>query len=629
MVIHRDLDFRRTPNAFHLSHIAPHRGSRHDITFSMNAEVVGRVYEFKGFRLDGAQRRLLRDGRPIQLKSKIFDLLLYLVERQGQLVEKEQLMREIWADTIVEENNITVSMSLLRKILGEDRQGRQFIETIPRRGYRFVAEVSEISPKQISLDAPENLMEPASANSSLPDLPIDSLAVLPTHATSKDGHSEYLSQGITESIINTLSQVPNLRVMACSTMFRFKGKEVDPQEVGHLLNVRALMMVRVIQLGKKLIIRSELVNVSDGSQIWGEQYERTSSDLLAVQDEIATAIVESLRLKLTLQQQKRLTKRYTDNIEAYNLYLRGRYFWTRYTKDWVLKSIEAFKQAIAIDSSYALAYTGIADAYFRLSNIHMPPREVMPKAKEAALRAVEIDDDLAEAHSSLGLVRVYYDHDWIAAEREFKKCLELNPDLVLGHQRYGSFLAFIGRFEQSTAHYEQALELDPFSLQINMNLATNYYLTGEYEMAVTQLQNTLDLEPDYMPTHFVLGCSYIQQGELTKAINEFQYIYKLDEEAYMALGFMGYAYALAGKRDEAENLLDILKDISLRKHISDYSMVVIQLGLGKNDEVLEMLERLYEERNDWLVWLKVSPELKCLHDDIRFKDLLRRVGFPD
>lgn len=595
----------------------------------MNEERHGKVYEFKGFRLDGAQRRFLHDGRPVQLKSKIFDLLLFLVERRGQLVEKEELMREVWPNTIVEENNITVSMSILRKLLGEDRGGRQFIETVPRRGYRFVAEVIEIPPERKATEAAAISTGIAAGESSLREARIDSLAVLPIHAITKDRHGEYLSEGITESIINTLSQVPSLRVMACSTVFRFKGKEVDPQEAGMLLNVRAVMLVRVIQLGKKLIIRSELVKVSDGSQIWGEQYERTSSDLLAVQDEIAKAIVESLKFKLTLQQQKRLTKRYTDNIEAYNLYLRGRYFWTRYTKEWVLKSIEAFEQAIEIDSSYALAYTGMADAYFRLSNIHLAPSEVMPKAKEAALKAVEIDEELAEAHSSLGLVRVYYDHDWSAAEREFKRCLELNPDLVLGHQRYGSYLTFIGQFAQSTAHYKHALELDPFSLQLNMNLATNHYLMGEYQTAISHLEKTLDLEPDYMPTHFVLGCTYIQQGDLAKAIAEFQCIYKLDEEAYMALGFMGYAYALAGQRAEAENLLNILKDISLRKHVSPYSMVVISLGLGLKDQVLEMLERLYEERSEWLVWLKVSPELKDLRDDLRFKDLLSRVGFPD
>ena len=585
-----------------------------------------KVYDFKGFRLDGAQRRLLHQGRPVQLKSKLFDLLLYLVQRRGQLVEKDELMREIWPNTIVEENNITVSMSILRKRLGEDRGGREFIETIPRRGYRFVAEVTEVS---LDPTSPDVSIEPKSRESSPRETRIDSLAVLPIHNLISDQNVDYLADGITESIINSLSQIPELRVLARSTSFRFKGTEINVEEVGRLLNVHGLVLVRVIHLGEKLIIRSELVKVADGSHVWGAQYNPTPADLLEIQGEIAKAISESLKIKLSPPLQKLVTRSYTNNSEAYNLYLRGRYFWTKYTKDWVLKSIEAFKHAIEIDSTYALAYAGIADAYFRLSNIYLPPREVMPKAKEAALKAVEIDEDLAEAHSSLGLVRVYYDHDWAAGGHEFVRCLELNPDLVLGHQRYGSYLTFIGRFEEAIARYENALELDPFSLQINMNLATNYYLMGQHETAIKHLEKTLELEPDYMPTHFVLGCTYIQKGDLPKAIEEFQHIYRLDEEAYMALGFMGYAYAQAGQRAEAENLLNILQDISLRKYVSSYSMVMIRLGLGQYQQVLDMLEPLYEERNDWLVWLKVSPELKVLRDEPRFKDLLRRIGFPD
>jgi tetratricopeptide (TPR) repeat protein len=271
----------------------------------------------------------------------------------------------------------------------------------------------------------------------------------------------------------------------------------------------------------------------------------------------------------------------------------------------------------------------MADAYFRLSNVYFPPREVLPKAKEAALRAVGIDDNLAEAHSSLGLTRVYYDHDWTGAEKEFRRALELDPHLVSAHQRYGSYLTFRGRFEESIKHYKIALELDPFSLQINMNLATTYYLQGDYERAVNLLNQTIELEPNYMPTLFVLGCVYIQENRLAEAVAEFQGIYKLDEEAYLALGFMGYAHALAGERADAETLLNILQDISRRKYVSPYSMLVIHLALGPKDRVFELLEQLYEECNDWLVWLKVSPELRDLRNDPKFKDLLRRVGLLD
>jgi TolB-like protein/Flp pilus assembly protein TadD len=534
-------------------------------------------------------------------------------------------MREVWPDTIVEENNITVSMSILRKTLGENRQKPQFIETVPRRGYRFVAQVNEIFPDPITTG--QIVYAPVLAESD--EGPIDSLAVLPTDSLEKDPNVEYLSDGITESIINLLSRIPNLRVLARSTVFRFKEKQIDPQEVGRLLNVRAVMMIRVTRLGDKLIIRSELVRVADGSQLWGEQYNRSPSDILAIQEEIARAITESLKFKLTSSDHISLARHPTENIEAYNLYMRGRYFWNKYSKDWVLKAIEVFQEAIQIDSYYALAHCGLADAYFRLSNVHFPPREVMPKAKEAALRAAEIDDNLAEAHSSLGLVKVYYDHDWMGAEAEFRKALKLDPNLVSAHQRYGSYLTFMGRFEESIRHYETALELDPFSLQINMNLATTYYLRGEYERAINHLNKTSELEPDYMPTHFVLGSAYVQQGRLEEAIEQFKFIYKMDEEAYIALGFMGYAHALNGQRAEAETLLSILQDIAGRKYISPYSLLLIHLAIGPLERVFQLLEQLYEERNDWLVWLKVSPELKNLRNDPRFQDLLRRIGFPN
>jgi len=591
----------------------------------MSKEISTKIYEFSGFRLEEAQQRLLFNGQPVSLKPKILDLLRYLIQSRGQLIAKDDLMREVWPDTIVEENNITVSMSILRKTLGENRHKPQFIETVPRRGYRFVAEVIEICTDPIVPAEIRHLSIPAEFE----EAPIDSLAVLPMGSPEKDSNVEYLSDGITESIIDLLSRIPNLRVLARSTVFRFKDKQIDPQEVGRLLSVRAVMMIRVTRLGDKLIIRSELVKVADGSQLWGEQYNRSPSDILAIQEEIARAITESLKFKLTSSDHISLARHPTENIEAYNLYLRGRFFWNKYSKEWVLKAIEVFQEAIQIDSYYALAYCGLADAYFRLSNVHFPPREVMPKAKEAAFRAAEIDDNLAEAHSSLGLVKVYYDHDWIGAEAEFRKAIKLDPNLVSAHQRYGSYLTFMGRFEESIRHYETALELDPFSLQINMNLATTYYLRGEYDRAINHLNKTSELEPNYMPTHFVLGSAYVQQGRLEEAIEEFKFIYKMDEEAYIALGFMGYAYALNGQRAEAETLLSILQDIAERKYISPYSLLLIHLAIGPLERVFQLLEQLYQERNDWLVWLKVSPELKNVRNDPRFQDLLRRIGFPN
>lgn len=584
----------------------------------MPRDTSSKVYEFSGFRLEGTQRRLLYHGQPVPLTGKVLDLLLFLVEMRGQLVVKEELMKEIWPDAIVEENNITVSMSILRKTLGEDRSSPRFIETIPRQGYRFIAEVTEV-PSQRNAIADGLAVQ---------EEPIDSLAVLPLQSNGNDQDVEYLSDGITESILNKLSRIPKLRVLARSTVFRFKSKEIDAQAVGDLLKVKAVMMIRVLRFGESLVIRGQLVKVADGSQLWGEQYNRPHSDILAVQDEIAKAISESLELKLTRQDKLRLVEQSTKNNEAYSLYLRGRYFWNKYNKESVLKAIDLFKEAIAIDANYALAYCGLADAYFRLSNVYFPPREVLPKAKEAAKRAVAIDDDLAEAHSSLGLVRVYYEHDWTGAESEFRRALELNPTLVSAHQRYGSYLTFMGRFAESIKRYQVALGLDPFSLHINMNLATTYYLTGEYGKAVEVLNQAIELEPNYVPTRFVLAWVRILEGRLTEAIEDYQFVYKLDQSS-VTLGYMGYAYAIAGERAEAEAILNKLREISLREYVSPYSKLLIHLGLGATERVFELLEQLCEECNDWLVWLKVAPELNGLRNDARFKDLLRRVGFPD
>ena len=581
----------------------------------MQRDTHPKIYEFNGFRLEEGQSRLLYQDQPVSLKPKILDLLIFLVKKRGQLVAKDELMKEIWPDAIVEENNITVSMSILRKALG-DAVGNQIIETVPRRGYRFIAHVTEVVP----LEALATQSQQANQIES-EDEPIDSLAVIPLEAPDRDVNVEYLSDGITESIINTLSRIPKLRVLACSTVFRLDRKVVDAQKVGRELNVKAVTLIRVIRLGDNLIIRSELVRVSDGSQLWGEQYNRSPSDILAIQEEISKAITESLKLKISPP------KRATSNNEAFNLYLRGRYFWNKYSKESVLKAIELFQQAIAIDENFALAYCGLADAYFRLSNVHLPPKEVLPKAKEAAVRAVEIDEDLAEAHASLGLVKVYYDYDWDGAEKEFRKALRLNPDLLLAHTRFGSYLQYMGRFEEANKHYQKALEIDPCSLQTNVNLATTYYLRSEYERAIKLLQKTSELEPGYMPTVFVLGCVYIQQGRLREAIEQFQQIYKVDEEAYLAMGFMGYALGLAGQREEAETLLNVLREISERKYVSPYSMLVIHLALGPQERVFELLQQLYNERNEWLVWLKVSPELHTIHNHPRFKELMSLVGF--
>jgi DNA-binding winged helix-turn-helix (wHTH) protein/Tfp pilus assembly protein PilF len=585
-----------------------------------------KVYEFGPFRLDPLDRRLLRGGRPIPLPAKVFDLLLLLVQHGGRLVEKATLIESVWPDSFVEEHNLTVSISMLRKALGENQGEHQYIETVPRRGYRFVAPVRQNCAEGTEALEHWSRGEWEKRINAGEDVS-HSLAVLPLENISTDPDLEYLSDGITESIINSLAQLPTLRVMARNIVFRYKGQNLNAQEIGRELHVEAVLMGRLLQLGPTLIIRTELINVADGSQIWGEQYNRQFSDILIVQDEIAQTISEKLRLKLRSGERRRLTKRYTQDTEAYQLYLRGRYFWNKCTKEGITKGIKYFQQAIEMDQNYALAYAGLADSYFRLSNVFVPPRWALPKAQIAASRAIEIDDALFEAHLSQAMVKLYYEHDWAGAEREYQKALELNPGSAQSHYKYGMYLTYMGRFDEAKEEIVIALKLDPLSLQAQMSLGTNLYAMRRHHQASKQYKKALELEPDFVPARFALGCNYIHLNRFDEAIAELQKAIQLAKDSSLALGFLGYAYAMSNQTDKAKKVIGQLKEHSKQKYISPYSIAIIYAGLGQKKKAFVWLEKTYADQNDWLVWLKVSPEWESLRSEAQFEDLLLRIGF--
>jgi TolB-like protein/Tfp pilus assembly protein PilF len=566
------------------------------------------IYEFGPFRLNPSARTLLCNGEPVSLTAKVFDLLLALVQNSGRVIEKAELLKSVWQDAFVEENNLTVSVAALRKALGETPKGHVYIETIPKRGYHFIARVREVRDENV-------------------DQAIDSIAILPLANTSDDPDLAYLSDGITESIINSLSQLPYLKVMARSTVFRYRQPEVDPRVAGLEMRVRAVLVGRVLQRGDRLVVKTELVDVADGSQIWGEQYNRPASDIFAVQEEIAREVSEKLRLKLTSEERLRLSKRYTANTEAYHLYLKGRHLLTRHTRELSVKALEFFERAIEVDPNYALAYAGIADAYFSLSAVHLPPKTALPLAKAAATKAIEIDDELADAHISMGLVMVWYDHDWTGAGNEYKRAIKLNPGAALAHQRYATYLAFMGRLDESMLELKRAQELDPLSLQTNVNMGTLLSVMHQYERAIQQLKKTLEIDLNYYPAHYALGCAYIQTSNFTEAVTEFEQVCRLEEDSHMALGYIGHAYAREGQTDEAERVLEELKGLSKRQYISPYSIALVYIGLEQKDEAFKWLEKTYEDQNDMLVWLKIAPEVDSLRSDPRFADLMSRVGF--
>jgi serine/threonine-protein kinase len=454
---------------------------------------------------------------------------------------------------------------------------------------------------------------------------IDSIAILPLANASADPDAEYLSDGITESLINSLSQVPKLRVMARSTVFRYKGQEVDPQTVGRDLKVGAVLTGRVVQRGDTLIIGTELVDVENGWQLWGGQYNRKLSDIFAVQEEIAKEISEKLRLRLTGGQKKRLTRHHTENAEAYQAYLKGLYYWNKFTEEGLKKSIEHFRQAIEIDPNYALAYAGLAHTYHQLVGVY-PPGEVMPKAKAAAVKALELDGTLAEAHAALGWVRWRYDWDWPEAERAFKRANELNPNYAIGHGMYAMFLDSMGRFDESSTAHERARQLDPLSLIIDATVGLHLYLARRYDEAIERCRKTIEMDPNFFVAHARLGLAYEQKGMFEEAIAEFQKAITLSGGNTGSVAALGRAYALAGNRVEAQKVADDLTERSKREYIPPHSMALLYAGLGEPDQAFAWLEEAYEARSGSLSYLKVDPALDSLRSDPRFQDLLQRVG---
>jgi tetratricopeptide (TPR) repeat protein len=423
--------------------------------------------------------------------------------------------------------------------------------------------------------------------------------------------------------------LPNLRVMARSTVFRYKGKESDPQKVGHDLGVRAVLAGRLLQRGDTLVIQTELVDVDSGSQLWGEQYNRKLADILAVQEDISREISERLRLRLTGGEKTRLAKRPTENIEAYQLYLKGRYCWNKRTEEGLRTAIEYFSEAIEKDPNYALAHAGLADSYIVLGEYSLlPAKEAFPRAREAATKALDLDDTLAEAHNALAAVKENYDWDWPGAEREYRRAIELNPGYATAHQWYGELLAELGRHEEALTEIKRAQQFDPLSLIINTTSGRILLYAGRDDLGIEQLRKTLEMDPNFAHAHFYLGWAYVRKGAFTEAIAEFQRAITLSPNIFRYKSGLVYAYARAGKSAEARKLLSELTEHSKRTYVSWYDFAAIYAGLGDKNQAFAFLEKPYEERDASLVQAKVYPLLDPLRSDPRFADLLHRIGLP-
>jgi len=458
---------------------------------------------------------------------------------------------------------------------------------------------------------------------------IKSIAVLPFENVSADSDLEYLSDGITESIIDKLAQLPSLRkVTARSSVFKYKGKELDPQSAGRELGVDAVLVSRMSRYGDGLSIDVELMKVKDSSRIWGKQYRTKLPEIFAIQEEITNSITDNLRLRLTGKELERMRKRYTENTEAFVAYSRGRYFWNKRTEQDLKRAIEYFEQALHIDRNYALAYTGLSHSYLLLPEYgSLAPKEAYPKAKETAMKALEIDEMLADAHVSLAQLKRRYDYDWVAAEREYKRALELDPNNATAHHWYGYDLMCMTRFSEAIRQIRRALELDPYSLVINRNLGQVLYRAGRYDEAIEVLQRTMVMDPNFSYIHFHLGYIYLQKSMYDKALEEFQKERELARGwASRAEVWIGIVYAKMGQQEKAREILTDLIERSNQEYISQTMMAILYFSLGEDDKGFQRLEKAYEEFDTWLRLIRVEPLFDRVSKDPRFKALLKKSG---
>jgi TolB-like protein/Flp pilus assembly protein TadD len=570
---------------------------------------------FGDIEVDPRGHGLYRNGSKVKLQDQPFQILKLLLKKPGKIVTRVELRRQLWpADTFVDfEAGLNTAIRKLRNALGDDTRTPRFVETVPRHGYRLIMRAGKASKHRRG--------------------PIDSIAVLPLWNEGGNPEAEYISESITESLIRALSELPTVRkVIARNSVFRYKGRQIEPQAVGRELGVRALLMGRLLLRGGNLSISVELLDTKDSRYLWGEHYERKLAVIQSLQDEIAQEISLNLEPSLTRPDRKRRPRRQTQDPEAYQLYMRGRYCWNKRPAEGVVqKGISYFEQAIERDPKFVLPYVGLADSFNTLGAWEsgaMAPNVAFPKAKLAAQKALDADDSLAEAHTSLAYASLHYDWHWHRAEAQFKQALKLNPKYSHLRHWYSHYLTAIGRQRESLAESLVLLELDPLDLIMNIHLAWHYQMARQYEQACEQANRTLQMEPNFHWGYFFLGLAHEQMGMPGEAIADFKKSVELSGGSTVMLSALGHAYAAGGESDRAVEVLQGLKQLSQSRYISSYEIALIYCALGKTDEALEQLEAAYRERSGWMPYLKVEPRADPLRADRRFQDLLQRVGFP-
>lgn len=570
----------------------------------------GRIFEFDGFTVDLGNRLLLREDRPVAVTPKAFETLAVLLEHPGEVVGKDELLKRVWPDTFVEDGILTQNIYTLRKALQEAGGERPYIETIPRRGYRFAGPIAERG------------LAPARGE----EAGIASLAVLPFEPLAGNTDDAYLGLGLADALITRLSNLRRIAVRPTSAVRRYLGVEREPAEVGRLLQVDAVLDGTIRRSGDSLRISVQLVSVRDDAPMWATQFDARATDLFALEDSISQQLAEELRLRLSQQERRRLNRSSTRDPEAYDAYLRGRYFWNRRTFEGLSKGIESFRRAIERDPDFALAYAGEADCLVLLPLFGaVAPREVFPQAIAAAERALALDDSLAEAQTSLAYARFIYERRWEEAEQGFLRALELSPWYATAHQWYAFLLAALGRHEEAIARARQARELDPLSLVINADLGMVLGFARN-PAALEQLRRTLELDPSFAYARFGLGITLQQQGRLDDAVGELGLASSMAPDSPAMQAALGQALARAGLVDEARQILALLEERATREPMEASLFALLWIGLGEKERAIDALEQACDEGSRFVPFLATWSVYDPLRDHPRWPALLRRAG---
>jgi len=602
----------------------------------------GESYEFGPFRLEPGQRLLVKDGAPVGLPPRVYDTLLLLVENRGRLLEKSELMTRLWPDTSVEEVNLARSISEVRKVLENGGNGQKYIETVPKSGYRFVAEVHVSQPSQarkpkwLAYSIAAGGMLLALAGTAIwrqesrradPVAAIQPLAVLPLRPLNPQSADPYLELGIPDSLITRFSRLQQLAVRPTSSILRYSDGARDSLVAGRELKAQTVLEGTLQKLDGAVRVTVRLLRVADGRALWAGAFEEKNTDLYRLEDGLAEQVAQALATGLTDADKKLLARSPTRRDDAYQLYLKGRYFWSRRTEIDLAKAIELFQQAVAADPRYALAYSGLADASILNAGYTHSTAEMTGGAKTAAERALAIDPSLGEAHATLGLIAMNYDWDWSKASREYRRAIELNPNYATAHHWYSIYLATGGRFDEAVKEAKKAAELDPLSLIISASLGDRLNEARRYEDAANQCRKTLDMDPNFGLAHLCIGIAYVNEGYFKKGIPELQKGMELLPGSPYFLGQLGIAYALSGDRARAREVLSKLKDPS-QPYLPAFSIAMVYAGLADKEQTIFWLKRGYEERNEEMIYMKIEPVLDPIRSDPRFQELIRSVGFP-